>query len=47
MSYAKNAYQRSNAEKLFLVFFLPLVIFGYSIYKFPNFFVSLGMISSF
>jgi polyferredoxin len=46
MSYVKTALKRSTVEKVFLVFFVPAVILGYAIYKYPGFFVSLGWFES-
>jgi polyferredoxin len=44
MSFAKGSYQRSLTEKVFLVFFVPLVFIGYTVYKWPEFLADKGLI---
>ncbi len=44
MSYAKGVYQRSNLERVFIVFYLPLVIVGYGVYKCHELVVQLGWV---
>ncbi|NCN26264.1 4Fe-4S binding protein [bacterium] len=44
MSYARNEYKRSVAEKVFLVFFLPAVFLMYAVYKYPEVFVYAGLV---
>ncbi|MDT8446371.1 MAG: 4Fe-4S binding protein [bacterium] len=42
MSYAKGKLQRSIAEKAFLIYYPPLVLVGYAIYKCHEWFVAWG-----
>jgi polyferredoxin len=44
MSYAKGSLQRSLAEKVFLIFFLPVMIIAYTYLKWPDFMVSMGLL---
>ncbi len=46
MSFAKGSLKRSNLEIVFLIFFLPATILGYSIYKYPNYFVEIGLLEN-
>ena len=46
MSYAKTSLNRSTLEKVFLFLFIPAVIVGYSLYKYPAYFSELGYIDS-
>jgi ferredoxin-type protein NapH len=45
MSYAKTAYKRSAFEIVFITIFLPAIFLFYGIYKYPQFFVDLGLAS--
>ncbi|MCP4298208.1 MAG: 4Fe-4S binding protein [Proteobacteria bacterium] len=45
MSYAKGKHKRSKGEKIFLVFFLPTIVLGYTLYKCHELFVDLGMVA--
>lgn len=46
MSYAKGKIKRSTAQKVFLILFVPSIIFMYLIYKHADWFVSLGLLKS-
>lgn len=45
MSYAKGEYKRGKVEKLFILFYLPVVMSMYVVYKCPDLFVWLGWIN--
>lgn len=44
MSYAKTKYKRSAPEKVFIVLFVPVVLFGYAFLKCGDLFVEIGII---
>lgn len=45
MSYMKTSYKRPVSEKIFLTFFLPLVLIAYILLKFPQFLVNQSIIT--